>query len=69
MVRLVFVSCQVVLLDECSQMTEPSSLLPVARFGCEKLLLVGDPKVSEINKNKVMMGKMMNIGFLTAVSE
>ncbi|XP_063969613.1 uncharacterized protein LOC129281362 isoform X1 [Lytechinus pictus] len=33
----------VVLLDECSQMTEPSSLLPMARFGCEKLVLVGDP--------------------------
>ena len=27
-------------------MTEPASLLPVARFGCEKLMLVGDPKVS-----------------------
>ena len=36
-------SLQVVLLDECSQMTEPASLLPLARFGCEKLVLVGDP--------------------------
>ncbi|XP_042553535.1 protein ZGRF1 isoform X2 [Dipodomys spectabilis] len=34
----------VVVLDECSQMTEPSSLLPIARFECEKLILVGDPK-------------------------
>ncbi|KAL8206933.1 UNVERIFIED_CONTAM: Protein zgrf1 [Gekko kuhli] len=34
----------VVMLDECSQMTEPASLLPIARFGCEKLILVGDPK-------------------------
>ncbi|XP_077862395.1 5'-3' DNA helicase ZGRF1-like [Saccoglossus kowalevskii] len=34
----------VVLLDECSQMTEPTSLLPIARFECEKLILVGDPK-------------------------
>ncbi|XP_077156689.1 5'-3' DNA helicase ZGRF1 isoform X3 [Paroedura picta] len=34
----------VVVLDECSQMTEPTSLLPIARFGCEKLILVGDPK-------------------------
>ncbi|XP_015267362.1 PREDICTED: protein ZGRF1 [Gekko japonicus] len=34
----------VVVLDECSQMTEPASLLPIARFGCEKLILVGDPK-------------------------
>ncbi|NXU55923.1 ZGRF1 protein, partial [Turnix velox] len=34
----------VVMLDECSQMTEPASLLPVARFQCEKLILVGDPK-------------------------
>ncbi|KAK3610741.1 hypothetical protein CHS0354_028138 [Potamilus streckersoni] len=33
-----------VLLDECSQMTEPASLLPIARFNCEKLILVGDPK-------------------------
>ncbi|KAM6148062.1 LOW QUALITY PROTEIN: 5'-3' DNA helicase ZGRF1 [Erethizon dorsatum] len=34
----------VVVLDECSQMTEPTSLLPIARFECEKLILVGDPK-------------------------
>lgn len=34
----------VVLIDESSQMTEPSSLLPIAKFGCHKLLLVGDPK-------------------------
>ncbi|XP_048365207.1 protein ZGRF1 isoform X4 [Sphaerodactylus townsendi] len=34
----------IVVLDECSQMTEPASLLPIARFGCEKLILVGDPK-------------------------
>ncbi len=25
-------------------MTEPASLLPIARFECEKLVLVGDPK-------------------------
>ncbi|KAF6307450.1 zinc finger GRF-type containing 1 [Rhinolophus ferrumequinum] len=34
----------VVVLDECSQMTEPTALLPIARFECEKLILVGDPK-------------------------
>ncbi|XP_049997523.1 5'-3' DNA helicase ZGRF1 isoform X1 [Alexandromys fortis] len=34
----------VVVLDECSQMTEPASLLPIARFECEKLILVGDSK-------------------------
>ncbi|XP_020857019.1 5'-3' DNA helicase ZGRF1 isoform X1 [Phascolarctos cinereus] len=34
----------IVVLDECSQMTEPASLLPIARFDCEKLVLVGDPK-------------------------
>ncbi|XP_055484271.1 protein ZGRF1 [Psammomys obesus] len=34
----------VVVLDESSQMTEPASLLPIARFECEKLILVGDPK-------------------------
>ncbi|XP_076449663.1 5'-3' DNA helicase ZGRF1-like [Babylonia areolata] len=33
-----------VILDECSQMTEPASLLPIARSACEKLVLVGDPK-------------------------
>ena len=27
-------------------MTEPVSLLPMAKFQCEKLVLVGDPKVS-----------------------
>ena len=36
-----------ILLDECSQMTEPASLLPIARFQCEKLVLVGDPKVKK----------------------
>ncbi|XP_065909970.1 5'-3' DNA helicase ZGRF1-like isoform X2 [Dysidea avara] len=34
----------VVLVDEASQMSEPVSLLPIARFGCHKLLLLGDPK-------------------------
>ncbi|CAH2300748.1 ZGRF1 isoform X1, partial [Pelobates cultripes] len=34
----------IVILDECSQMTEPASMLPIARFQCEKLILVGDPK-------------------------
>lgn len=33
----------IVILDECSQMVEPLSLLPVGRFLCEKLILVGDP--------------------------
>jgi superfamily I DNA and/or RNA helicase len=32
-----------VILDECSQMTEPTSMLPILRFGAERLLLVGDP--------------------------
>ena len=32
-----------VLLDECSQLTEPASMLPLARVGCERLLAVGDP--------------------------
>ncbi|CAH3018172.1 unnamed protein product, partial [Porites evermanni] len=40
---------QILLLDECSQMTEPASLLPMARFECQKLVLVGDPKVSGLN--------------------
>ncbi|XP_024906684.1 protein ZGRF1 [Pteropus alecto] len=34
----------VVVLDECSQVTEPASLLPITRFECEKLIVVGDPK-------------------------
>jgi hypothetical protein len=34
----------VVILDECSQMTEPSSLLAMTRFGCRALVAVGDPK-------------------------
>ena len=36
---------QVVLLDECSQMTEPLSLLPVKKACCSRLILVGDPRV------------------------
>eukprot|EP00730_Choanoeca_flexa_P018671 TRINITY_DN9090_c0_g1_i1.p1 TRINITY_DN9090_c0_g1~~TRINITY_DN9090_c0_g1_i1.p1 ORF type:complete len:1018 (+),score=309.09 TRINITY_DN9090_c0_g1_i1:46-3054(+) len=34
----------VIILDECCQMTEPNALLPVARFKCRQLMLVGDPK-------------------------
>ena len=34
---------QVHLLDECSQMIEPLSMVPIARFHCERLVLVGDP--------------------------
>lgn len=34
----------VVVLDECSQMTEPSSLLPIARTKCKTLVAVGDPQ-------------------------
>ena len=33
-----------VLLDECSQMIEPASLLPMQRFRCQRLIAVGDPK-------------------------
>ncbi|TNV86292.1 hypothetical protein FGO68_gene3263 [Halteria grandinella] len=34
---------KVVILDECSQMLEPQSLLPISRFNCRKLIAVGDP--------------------------
>ena len=34
----------VAILDECSQMTEPSSMLAMSRFGCRALVAVGDPK-------------------------
>jgi len=34
---------KIVILDECSQMLEPQSLLPISRFNCRKLLAVGDP--------------------------
>jgi hypothetical protein len=34
----------VCILDECSQMIEPLSLLPLARFGTERFLAVGDPR-------------------------
>ena len=36
-------SFDVCLLDECSQITEPASLLPLARLSCARLLAVGDP--------------------------
>ena len=32
------------LLDECSQLTEPAALAPLARMRCDRLLAVGDPK-------------------------
>jgi len=34
---------KIVILDECSQMLEPQSLLPISRFNCRKLVAVGDP--------------------------
>lgn len=39
-----FLSFPITILDECSQMTETTSLLPLASFGCQKCLLIGDPK-------------------------
>eukprot|EP00736_Rhodelphis_marinus_P001910 Rmarinus@m.26854 len=33
----------IVILDECSQMTEPSSLLPLCRFRAARVVAVGDP--------------------------
>eukprot|EP01132_Coremiostelium_polycephalum_P007602 gene7602-9347_t len=33
----------IVFLDECSQMQEPLSMLPVTRSKCQKMLVVGDP--------------------------
>ena len=33
-----------VFLDESSQMIEPASLVPLARFHCQRLIAVGDPK-------------------------
>ena len=34
---------KIIILDECSQMLEPQSLLPISRFNCRKLIAVGDP--------------------------
>ncbi len=34
----------IVLLDECSQMIEPASLLPLQRFHCQRLIAGGDPQ-------------------------
>jgi superfamily I DNA and/or RNA helicase len=34
---------KIIVLDECSQMLEPQSLLPISKFNCRKLLAVGDP--------------------------
>ena len=33
----------IVILDECSQMTEALSLLPLGRFRCQRVILIGDP--------------------------
>ena len=40
---LTYKKFDVVVLDECSQMTEPSSLLPVIRTRCKSVVAVGDP--------------------------
>ncbi|GLJ16316.1 hypothetical protein SUGI_0275470 [Cryptomeria japonica] len=34
---------QICILDECAQIPEPLSLLPLSQFGCLKLIAVGDP--------------------------
>ena len=44
-IMYIYLFNQVVLLDECSQMTEPLSLLPIKRAACHRLVLVGDPRV------------------------
>ena len=36
--------CPILILDECSQMTEPLSLLPIFKFSPQWAVLVGDPK-------------------------
>ena len=36
--------CPILILDECSQMTEPLSLLPIVKFSPQWAVLVGDPK-------------------------
>lgn len=33
----------ILILDECSQMTEPMSMIPICRFKSSRILLVGDP--------------------------
>lgn len=38
------ITCPITILDECSQMTEPTSLLPMVKFQSTYALLVGDPK-------------------------
>ncbi|KAJ4462048.1 putative RNA helicase nonsense mRNA reducing factor [Paratrimastix pyriformis] len=51
-------SFQIVLLDECSQMTEPMSLLPIVRSkACARLLCVGDPlQLPPVNVDNALMG-------------
>ncbi|KAL1922935.1 uncharacterized protein VTP21DRAFT_9311 [Calcarisporiella thermophila] len=34
---------RIAILDEASQITEPMALVPLCRFGCERLIMVGDP--------------------------
>ncbi|XP_074607425.1 uncharacterized protein LOC141860282 isoform X2 [Acropora palmata] len=64
----------VLLLDECSQMTEPASLLPLARFECQRLVLVGDPKQlsptiqgsepeHECGLEQTMFDRLMKMGY------
>ncbi|KAI8331208.1 P-loop containing nucleoside triphosphate hydrolase protein [Chlamydoabsidia padenii] len=33
-----------ILMDECSQVMEPLSLVPLVRFQCNKMVMIGDPK-------------------------
>lgn len=37
-------SCNIVIIDEASQLSEPMSMLPISRFDSQIALLVGDPQ-------------------------
>lgn len=48
------VTFSLALLDEASQLMEPLSMVPLSRFSCSRLLMIGDPLQVRWNTHHVV---------------
>jgi superfamily I DNA and/or RNA helicase len=54
------VTAPLVLLDEASQIMEPMAMVPISKFGAERLILIGDPlQVSVLVKQPLEKGRAL----------
>jgi hypothetical protein len=54
------VTAPLVLLDEASQIMEPMAMVPISKFGAERLILIGDPlQVSVLVKQQLEKGRAL----------